>query len=193
MPPVSEKPWTSSSPVATGRQLVPIHPPLLSALAHGTLVEALCLDASITPYIVSPECTGVWKMRVAQLEREPADAIWVTRLLVLEDDDSSDGCAQGKTTVVGRAGFHGRPDDERGMVEVGYSIDPLHRRRGHARAALEILLAVARADERVTVVRASVGPWNEASRALVVGFGFVEVGEQWDEEDGREIVYELGV
>lgn len=188
MPPVSEKPWTSSSPVATGRQLVPIQPPLLAALAHGTLAEAQSLDASITPYIVSPECTGVWKMRVAQLEREPADAIWVTRLLVLE---SSNGGAQG--TVVGRAGFHGRPDDERGMVEVGYSIDPLHRRRGHARAALEILLAVARADERVTVVRASVGPWNEASRALVVGFGFVEVGEQWDEEDGREIVYELGV
>ncbi len=128
-------------------------------------------------------------MRTAQLEREPADAIWVTRLLALESDAGGGG--SGGQAVVGRAGFHGRPDDERGMVEVGYSIDPLHRRRGHARAALEIMLAVARADERVKVVRASVGPWNEASRALVASFGFAERGEQWDDEDGREIIYEL--
>lgn len=119
-------------------------------------------------------------MRVSQIETQPADAPWVTRLLVLQ--------ATGE--VVGRAGFHGKPD-ERGMVEVGYSVDPAHRRRGHARAAMEILLGVARAERDVKVVRASVGPWNKASGALVRGFGFVQRGEQWDEEDGLEVVYEL--
>ncbi|WP_171165754.1 hypothetical protein [Streptomyces sp. I05A-00742] len=30
-----------------------------------------------------------------------------------------------------------------------------------------------------------------ASLATISGFGFVEVGEQWDEEDGRELVFEV--
>jgi RimJ/RimL family protein N-acetyltransferase len=176
----ADQSWVSASPAATGRQLLLIPPETLSVLASGTLAEAQSLNAAITPYILSSECTGVWKMRVSQIETQPADAPWVTRLLVLQ--------ATGE--VVGRAGFHGKPD-ERGMVEVGYSVDPAHRRRGHARAAMEILLGVARAERDVKVVRASVGPWNKASGALVRGFGFVQRGEQWDEEDGLEVVYEL--
>lgn len=79
------------------------------------------------------------------------------------------------------------------MVEVGYSIDPKERRRGHAKAALRILLDVARRDDRVKTVRASVGPDNLLSRGLVEKEGFEEVGEQWDGEDGLEIVFEVSV
>jgi RimJ/RimL family protein N-acetyltransferase len=77
------------------------------------------------------------------------------------------------------------------MVEVGYSIDPLHRRRGYARAASCALLAWAADAAEVTTVRASVAPGNVASRDLVLEKGFVAVGEQIDEDDGLEIVYEL--
>jgi [ribosomal protein S5]-alanine N-acetyltransferase len=41
------------------------------------------------------------------------------------------------------------------------------------------------------VVRASIRPDNTASRALVAQFRFVEVGEQWDDEDGLETIFEL--
>ena len=61
-----------------------------------------------------------------------------------------------------------------------------------ARAALEALLARAAADPAVRVVRASIRPDNVASCALVARYGFVAVGEQWDDEDGLEIVYEVG-
>ncbi|WP_394771571.1 GNAT family N-acetyltransferase [Lacisediminihabitans sp.] len=71
-----------------------------------------------------------------------------------------------------------------------YRIDPAHRRRGYARSALEILLATARADSRVSVVRATVSPDNTASRALIDQYGFREVGEQWDDEDGLEVILE---
>jgi ribosomal-protein-alanine N-acetyltransferase len=40
-------------------------------------------------------------------------------------------------------------------------------------------------------VRASVSPDNAVSRGLVLAHGFVEVGDQWDDEDGLEIVYEV--
>jgi hypothetical protein len=33
-------------------------------------------------------------------------------------------------------------------------------------------------------------PDNEGSLATIAGFGFVKVGEQWDEEDGLEFVFE---
>ena len=37
----------------------------------------------------------------------------------------------------------------------------------------------------------SIGPWNEPSLAIARKLGFVQTGEQWDDEDGLEHVYEL--
>ena len=34
-------------------------------------------------------------------------------------------------------------------------------------------------------------PDNVASYRLASQYGFTEVGEQWDDEDGLEIIYEL--
>ena len=77
------------------------------------------------------------------------------------------------------------------MVEVGYGVDPAYRRRGYARAALELLLDRARAQPDVRVLRATISPDNEASLALIAQFPFVRNGEQWDEEDGLEWIFEI--
>jgi RimJ/RimL family protein N-acetyltransferase len=69
-------------------------------------------------------------------------------------------------------------------------VDPAHRRRGYARAAFEALLARAAADPRVRRVRVTISPDNVPSYRLVAQYGFTEIGEQWDDEDGREIIYE---
>ena len=119
-------------------------------------------------------------MRSKQIVDTPSDAPWVTRFVVVA----------GIAGAVGIAGFHGAPD-EVGMVELGYRIEPLHRRKGYARQALETLLAVADASPNVNIVRAAISPENHASRSLVDGYGFKEVGEQWDEEDGLEIILEM--
>jgi RimJ/RimL family protein N-acetyltransferase len=79
------------------------------------------------------------------------------------------------------------------MVEVGYAVDPALRRRGYARAALEALIARARREPEAVVLRATVSPTNAASLALIHQFDFLEVGEQWDDEDGLEIIYEMPV
>jgi [ribosomal protein S5]-alanine N-acetyltransferase len=42
-------------------------------------------------------------------------------------------------------------------------------------------------------VRATISPGNVASLATIAKFGFAEVGEQWDEEDGRELIFEVAV
>ncbi len=77
------------------------------------------------------------------------------------------------------------------MVEISYSVAPDFRRQGYARAMLAELLHRAAVEPAVTTVRATTSPDNAASLATVSGFGFVEVGEQWDEEDGRELIFEV--
>jgi ribosomal-protein-alanine N-acetyltransferase len=128
--------------------------------------------------------TWLWTLRLGQLIGEPDCAPWLVRAVVVADGEAAG-------TVVGHAGFHG-PPDPRGMVEVGYRITPQHRRRGHARAALGELLACARA-QGAKVARASISPDNAASLALVGSFGFTQTGEQIDETDGLELVFELQI
>jgi ribosomal-protein-alanine N-acetyltransferase len=133
----------------------------------------------VSPYLAGPDCAGLWRMRSEQIKERPGDAAWITRLIV---DPSV-------TVPVGLAGFHGAPDTA-GMVEVGYRVDPQFRRRGYARQSLETLLIVARGHPDVRTVRATISPDNAPSLTLVKSYGFVENGEQWDEEDGREIIFE---
>lgn len=90
--------------------------------------------------------------------------------------------------VVGHAGFHAAPD-ARGMVEIGYTVLEDYRRRGYATATVGFLLREA-ASRGARVVRASVSPKNEASLSVVRRLGFVQVGQQVDDEDGLELVFE---
>ncbi len=181
---ITEAPWISAAVEAANRQLIQLPLPVMDALAKNDLdsARALSNNPNMPPYIATDECSGVWKRRAAQIRASADDAIWVTRIIV----DAQTGA------IVGRAGFHGPPDNN-GMVEVGYSIDPLCRRRGHAQAALKIMLDVAAADPRVKVVRASVSPRNIASMGVVAKYGFKKVGEQWDDEDGLEKIWEVAV
>ena len=55
---------------------------------------------------------------------------------------------------------------------------------------LRELLRRAAAEPGVTTVRASIRPDNAGSLATIAGFGFTRHGEQWDEEDGRELIFE---
>jgi len=151
----------------------------LDALLAGDLDTASALaGVPLTPYIL--EHGWLWEIRAEQVRRDPAAAEWIARAAVIDD------------AVVGHAGFHGPPDDS-GMVEVAYSVDPAFRRRGYATAMLEAAIAWASADPAVRTVRASISPDNVASLATLRPFGFVEAGEQWDEEDGLELLFELAV
>ncbi len=157
--------------------------PLLSADALQALVrqDLAAASAAVGAPLPAwfPDNTWLWTLRLGQVVGEPECAPWLTRAVVAEEPE----------VVVGLAGFHG-PPDERGMVEVGYEIDPYHRRRGHATAAVLGLMDFARERGGVAVVRASVAPGNAPSLALVNRLGFVHVGEQVDERDGLELVFE---
>jgi RimJ/RimL family protein N-acetyltransferase len=149
---------------------------VLQALVGGDVAAAGAAAGVAIPawFVADP---WLWTLRLGQLIGEPDHAPWLIRAVV-----SPDG------VVVGHAGYHG-PPDARGMVEVGYEIAPEHRRRGYARAAVLALLAFA-GEHGATVARASISPENAASLALVASLGFVRTGEQVDEIDGLELVFE---
>jgi len=164
-------------------EIVHLNQPTLAGLATGDIATANRTSPVPLPDSFDiPDWRGTWQRRAAQVLTDPRSADWITG--IVWDPQLR--------LPVGRAGFHGPPDDA-GMVEVGYAIDPRYRRRGYARAALELLLRRATADPTITVVRASISPTNTASYALVAPYGFVEVGQLWDDEDGWETIYELQV
>ena len=155
--------------------------PVFSALANGDLAAANAVSpVPLSAYFAGPEWRGTWQRRSEQVTQDPASAAWVTGVIWDERE----------RVAVGRAGYHGPPDPA-GMVEIGYAVDPAYRRRGYARAALESLLERAAREPRVGTVRVSISPDNAASYALAAQYGFTKVGEQWDEEDGLEIIYEV--
>jgi RimJ/RimL family protein N-acetyltransferase len=153
----------------------------LHALGDGDLELANQTAPVALPAIfVAAGWIGTWRLRSSQVREDPSSAAWITGAVW-------DAAQQ---LVVGKAGFHAPPDPD-GLVEVGYAVVPELRRRGYARAALEVLLERAAREPAVRVVRASVSPDNVASLGLIAQYGFRRVGEQWDDEDGLEIVYEV--
>lgn len=77
--------------------------------------------------------------------------------------------------VVGIVGYKG-PPDERGAVEVGYSILPAFQRRGYASEAVQALIVRAFADPRVTCVAAETYPELAPSLRVMEKCGLAPAG-----------------
>jgi len=101
--------------------------------------------------------------------------------------------------MVGFIGFHTRPNPEYlkafapNAIEFGYTIFLPHRRQGFAEEAIRGLLKWAAERHPLDQFIAAVSPTNLASTALVKKLGFQKIGEQMDEIDGLEFVYQLSV
>ena len=150
----------------------------LEALIAGSLNLASELTGVALPPVFLEE-TRFWRIRRDDILANPAAAPWLEHAVV----------GYPANDVVGHAGFHDLPN-EAGMVEVGYRIVPEYRRQGYGRAALAELLSYAAASPEVHTVRASISPDNVASLALARSLGFRHIDEQWDDEDGLELVFE---
>ncbi len=135
----------------------------------------------IDPYDVFVDDEYLVDLRRKQIEERRTSESWLLRAVVLESTHEA----------VGTIGFHG-PPDERGMVEIGYSIHPRFRRRGLASEAANGMWQWAAA-AGARIVRATINPDNEPSLALVQHAGFAHVGEQYDERDGLELIFERSI
>lgn len=120
--------------------------------------------------------------RVQDVRENPTHVRWYYRMIV----DRERGLA------VGSVSFHGAPD-ERGMVEIGIGIMDAEQGQGFASEALFGMWNWAAHQPDVKFLRYTVSPDNAPSMAIIKKFAFPQIGEQIDEEDGLELIFETSV
>jgi RimJ/RimL family protein N-acetyltransferase len=158
-------------------KLVSLTPSLLRAVAGADRAE---VERQLGAPISAGWEEGVpAELRLEQLAADPSEQPWLVRAVLTITPP----------LVVGSVGFHAPPDDD-GRVEIGYDIAAAERRKGYAREAIQALLECAWATGQAHTCVASVSPHNTASLALIREFGFQRVGEQIDDIDGLEWVFE---
>lgn len=173
---------TSDLRIRTARTTLVLLPRefLEAALAGRIASSERALGATLPKDWPDEDDKYLLQMRIADLKVHPERAPWLVRAIVENETQR----------MIGHVGFHGPPNDA-GLAEIGYTIFPEHRRKGFAEEAVRALFAWALVKEGVKGFRASVGPWNDPSLKMVGKLGFRQVGVQWDERDGQELVFEL--
>jgi RimJ/RimL family protein N-acetyltransferase len=89
--------------------------------------------------------------------------------------------------VVGLGGIKA-PPSRNGEVEIGYGVAVSRRRRGYATAAIGLMIAALRRDERVSAVVAMTALENVASQRVLAANGFTRTGTQIDPDDGETVI-----
>lgn len=120
--------------------------------------------------------------RLADVKAHPENIRWYYRMIVDRE----------RNLAVGSVSFHAAPD-ERGMIEIGIGIAEPERGNGFASEAITGMWDWASQQPNVKFLRYTVSPNNVESIAIIKNFGFPLVGEQMDEEDGLELIYEASV
>jgi [ribosomal protein S5]-alanine N-acetyltransferase len=163
-------------------ELVSMSVRFMEALVAGDTEAASAAIGAVVPEKLRDGLEDFLRYRLAQLAADPSIRGWLGRAMVLTEPD-------GTRRVIGTVGFHGPPDD-RGRLEIGYSVQAAYRRQGFAREAVRAMFDWAAREHGIHRFIASISPGNEASRALTRELGFVQTGEQMDEIDGLELVFE---
>lgn len=148
----------------------------------GAVTDLFRNRSFLNPYGVISQEDLPRENRVADVRSNPENIRWYFRAMV----DRS------RNLVVGGASFHAGPD-ERGMVEIGLGIHESERGKGFATEAVAGMWSWASRQPGVKFLRYTVDPGNIASISVIDKLGVPKVGEQIDEVDGLEYVYEVSV
>ncbi len=118
--------------------------------------------------------------RINEVRKNPEAAKYLLRVAVLKQS----------MVVVGSAGFHNLPD-ENGMIEIGFGVDPAFQNKGYGKQILHGMWGWVVKEPGVKTLRYTVSPSNLISKQIIQKLEFKLVGEQMDDIDGVEEIYEL--
>jgi RimJ/RimL family protein N-acetyltransferase len=163
--------------VTTRLELVALGLAELEALSAGAPEVAGARIPPDWPHATPGEAAAL-EFFTLRLREDPELAPWRIRLMV----------ASATRAMVGHIGFHDPPED--GRLELGYTVLAAHRRNGFAAEAMIGMMNAAVTDHDVHRFRVAISPGNAASLALAARLGFVAAGEQLDDVDGPELLFE---
>lgn len=132
------------------------------------------------PHRVLVDDQGPLSWRVPQVKDNPSLNRWFVRWIVLREIG----------VIIGSTSFHGAPD-ENGMTEIGLGVHENFRNRGFAKESLRGMWIWVLNDPSVKVLRYTVSIENAPSISIIESFGFELKGQQIDEKDGPENIYEM--
>jgi len=139
------------------------------------------LNRSITnPHRVLVDNSGPLGWRVPQVKVDPSVNKWFVRWIVLKET----------AEVIGSTSFHGVPDAD-GMMEIGLGIEEPFQNKGYAKESLIGMWNWVCKFPEVKTLRYTVSPDNLPSIAVINYFGFEYKGQQMDDIDGPENIYEM--
>jgi RimJ/RimL family protein N-acetyltransferase len=161
-------------------QLVPFDPIAIRRLIEGDRPEAERVLGRILPdeFPNTHELEGFLPIQLRRMDQAPKRRAWMARLMVSKPDG-----------VVGHCGFHG-PPEMIGRAEIGYTVFEPFRGRGFAKEVAGALVRWA-FEHGENKVFATVSPKNTPSLAVVRALGFQQVGTQYDDVDGLELVFTI--
>lgn len=165
-------------------ELVPMTPAFVEAVLADRRDEAGgLLEIELPDEFPSDGERGFLGLRLRQMHEDVRFQQWCPHAVVLDG------------RLIGHAGFHGPPGvnstQNPDAVEYGYKILAAWRGHGYATAAATMLMDMAEEWAGIRHFVLAVAPDNEPSLAIVRKLGFVRTGEQMDEEDGLEWIFEL--
>ena len=120
------------------------------------------------------------KYRLPRIRQNPEYAKYLLRVVVIKDNP----------IIIASAGFHDAPDSD-GMIEIGFGVDKKYQGRGYGQELLHGMWSWVVTDPQVKTLRYTVSPENLISQNIIRKLGFKHSGQQIDEEDGPEDIYEL--
>ena len=153
---------------------------LISLFEEKKDLLALAKRSITNPHQVLVAHSGPLRWRVPQVKADPSTNKWFIRFIVL----------RASSEILGSVSFHGIPDDA-GMVEIGICIEEQFWNNGYAKEALRGMWNWVSRESGVKTLRYTVSPTNIASVKIICGYGFKNIGQQIDDEDGPEDIYEM--
>lgn len=152
-------------------------------LYEGVDVADVCRDRPYAnPHGVLSDVEPPIRWRAPQVQQDPSTNTWFIRWIVLRESSE----------IIGSTSFHGPPDAD-GMLEIGLGLHERFHRQGFGYEAVIGMWSWAASQPDVARFRYTVSPGNAASVALVEKCGFTRVGQQMDDIDGLEDIYEMSV
>lgn len=132
------------------------------------------------PHRTLVDDSGPLAWRVPEVKADESVNKWFVRFIVLKENQE----------IIGSTSFH-NPPDENGMIEIGLGIEKAFWNQGYAKEALLGMWNWVIQQPGVKTLRYTVSPENAASIKVIEHFGFTYQGQQMDEIDGPENIYEM--
>jgi len=153
------------------------YPLLLQNLAHTNLWSNRGFSDRLKYFANNPNPI---KYRAPRIAANPELAKYLLRVAVLKSEQ----------IIIATAGFHDGPDVN-GMIEIGFGVDNAYQGKGYGQELLHGMWGWVVNNPDVKTLRYTVSPDNLISQHIIKKLGFNLVGEQIDEEDGLEEIYEM--